>query len=631
MPEPGEAETQEAFMERCISMVMEDGTAEDNDQAVAICMSKWEGKSISEAMDTVITFGEPIKRLGSSGSLHTVGGYLIRFTDETQPDLTGEFFHKETDFDMEFPNTSKTWFNHCLPVKDLVITRSFKAAELTVDEIGVFAKGLLDERDEYEKMILEFIDAKKIGWSSGTAGHLIKRTPLKNGINRIDRWPLGLDASYTHTPAEPRNGVLPIKSLIEPQVKAAPGAVNEGQSKVKQSRGETMELTQEELQKIVNDASSAAATKAVEALANEPAIKSGGVAVVEDEADRAARLNPFKTFGDFIQKVVGASYGQVDKRLFQLRYNEKAATGLNEAIPSQGGYLVHPQFQEGIINKMYAADPIMGAVRWFDIAPNSNRMVFNAINETSRADGSRQGGILGYWLGEADSKTATKPAFRQIELVLQKVAALVYATDELLEDAVALESYLSSEVPAELNFKVANAIYNGDGVAKPLGWMSSPALVSVTRDTGSRILGADLFAMWARLWPACRKNAIWLVDVSAETQLHQLYLQTGIAFPFYSIDTQGVQRLFGRPVYTSEHCAALNTTGDIMLVDPTQYFAIRKGAIQSASSIHVAFLTDESVLRFIYRCDGEDSWSSAVTPKSAGNSLSDCVVLGSAT
>jgi hypothetical protein len=46
-------------------------------------------------------------------------------------------------------------------------------------------------------------------------------------------------------------------------------------------------------------------------------------------------------------------------------------------------------------------------------------------------------------MAEAASKTASKPKFNQIDLKLKKVAALCYATDELLDDAGALEAWLN--------------------------------------------------------------------------------------------------------------------------------------------------------------------------------------------
>lgn len=45
MPTPRDDETQDEFIARCIPIVLEDGTAEDNEQAVAVCMSMWEDRN----------------------------------------------------------------------------------------------------------------------------------------------------------------------------------------------------------------------------------------------------------------------------------------------------------------------------------------------------------------------------------------------------------------------------------------------------------------------------------------------------------------------------------------------------------------------------------------------------------
>src|SRR3989304_294100 len=41
MPEPRPDEEQSAFMGRCVPMVLDEGTAEDQEQAVAMCFSIW--------------------------------------------------------------------------------------------------------------------------------------------------------------------------------------------------------------------------------------------------------------------------------------------------------------------------------------------------------------------------------------------------------------------------------------------------------------------------------------------------------------------------------------------------------------------------------------------------------------
>lgn len=44
MPVPRQNESRDEFIERCISVVISDGTAENQEQAVAVCYSMWENR-----------------------------------------------------------------------------------------------------------------------------------------------------------------------------------------------------------------------------------------------------------------------------------------------------------------------------------------------------------------------------------------------------------------------------------------------------------------------------------------------------------------------------------------------------------------------------------------------------------
>ena len=65
----------------------------------------------------------------------------------------------------------------------------------------------------------------------------------------------------------------------------------------------------------------------------------------------------------------------------------------------------------------------------------------------------------------------------------------------------------------------------------------------------------------------------------------------------------------------------------MILGDFSQYLLIDKGGINAASSIHVRFLYDESVFRFIYRVDGQPIWNKPITPYKGSNTLSPFVAL----
>jgi HK97 family phage major capsid protein len=163
--------------------------------------------------DTVVLFGgnTEIKATAVEGEWK-LRAPLVVFTNPDDPDLTGDYFDATTDFDMEFPGKSTTYFNHGMDSH--FQKRRLAPAQLTKDEFGVWAESILKESDEYEAFLIEMGKAGKLGMSSGVPGHLVEREPVGKAMH-ITYWPLGKDASYTHTPAEPKTrNVVPLKSLI---------------------------------------------------------------------------------------------------------------------------------------------------------------------------------------------------------------------------------------------------------------------------------------------------------------------------------------------------------------------------------------------------------------------------------
>lgn len=372
-----------------------------------------------------------------------------------------------------------------------------------------------------------------------------------------------------------------------------------------------------EISTLVKNEAEAAATKAVENVLDKlPEVKAKMNANIEIEV--AEEDQPFKSAGEFFMAVKNAGLAPhaINPKLKRLQENLKA-TGLSEAQPSQAGFLVPQQTASGIVEKMYGTGTLLSLFTNRDPVAGNN-MTYNVVDETSRADGSRSGGITAYWGAEGGTKTASKPTFRQLELKLKKVYALCVATDELLEDAPALAGWLSRTVPNELRFKVEDAMINGDGVGKPLGILNSGALKTATRTDDNEIDSLDIARMWAGRY-AGAKDYVWLGNQSIFPQLLNLTVgNMPVYLPAGGLSGLPYSTLMGAPYYDIEYGAALGTIGDLLLVSPSQYQMIEKaGGIQTASSIHVYFTSDESAFRFVYRVDGAPIWQSALTGKDA--------------
>lgn len=341
---------------------------------------------------------------------------------------------------------------------------------------------------------------------------------------------------------------------------------------------------------------------------------------------------PFKSFGEQLRSIAQAGMpgGQIDGRLFEVR-----ATGLNETVPSEGGFLVQQDFSNEILQAAFEVGKLGKLCRRIQISGNSNSIKIPGLDETSRATGSRQGGVRAYWLDEAAEKQASKPKFRQIELSLKKNVVLVYATDELLQDATVLENVIRTTAANELAFSLDDAIINGLGSASPLGILSGGGLVTVPAESGQgkTVIWENVVGMWRRMIGSSRSSAVWLLNQDIEDQLYSMSLSIGtsgqpVFMPAGGASQSPYATLFGRPLIPCEQCATLGTPGDIILADfANGYILAEKGGVQADVSIHVRFIYDESVFRFVMRVDGQPVLASAITPYKGSDKVGHFIVL----
>jgi HK97 family phage major capsid protein len=313
----------------------------------------------------------------------------------------------------------------------------------------------------------------------------------------------------------------------------------------------------------------------------------------------------------------------------------RAATGASEGVSSDGGFLVGKDYSQDFYQLVLSGSPVFDRVRKMQVSGNSNSIKIPAVDETSRADGSRFGGVRGYWTSEAGSITSSKPKIRQISLELNKVAALFYATDELMADAGMLGSVMESAMSDELGFKVQDAIIRGDGAGKPLGILNAPCLVTQDKETGQAadtVVYENVQKMFSRMPGRNRANAVWLINLDVEPQLNAMSLAVGtggvpVYMPAGGLSQSSYSSLFGRPVIPIEQASTLGDAGDIILADLSQYVLIEKGGFVFAQSPHIQFAQDETAFRMTYRCDGQTLLNSAITPYKGANTLSPFITL----
>jgi HK97 family phage major capsid protein len=375
-----------------------------------------------------------------------------------------------------------------------------------------------------------------------------------------------------------------------------------------------------------------------EARSTEPA--AGGRRTVPAEPRQDAQRMGFRSFGAFAQAVQNHYKGVVTDDVTRMR--NSATTFGNEGVGADGGFLIPPSFSANIWTKVNGIDSLLS--RCTPLTTDGNSITIPK-DETTPWDTTK--GVQVYWEGEGVAPAASKPTFEMGQLRLSKLTALVPVSEEMMQDASGLESWLNAKAPQKMTSKINTAIVSGSGAGQPLGIIPGygavgASVVQVAKET-SQPAGTLWFAnvnkMWGRMYAPWRGNAIWLVNQDVEPQLEGMaFVGNGItptaasSTPVYlppgGIVDAPYGRLKGRPVLPIEACSAVGSLGDIILCDLSQYWALTKaGGIQSDTSIHLFFDQALTAFRFIFRVNGQPAWSSTIERQNGSNTLSWAVAL----
>ena len=331
----------------------------------------------------------------------------------------------------------------------------------------------------------------------------------------------------------------------------------------------------------------------------------------------------FESLGEFLACVAAARADGIehsDRRLFA------AATGSGESVPSDGGFLVQDEQADQLHGRLYSTGEILRRVtRW-----PATRLKFRVplVDETSRANGSRFGGIVMNFVQPGDPITASKPKFAARDMTRRKLAGIVHVTDELLADFPALEATFSRLFGLEGSFVIEREIVNGVGGDRPLGILNSGSLITIAKETGqlaNTIVVENIVNMYGRLWAASKRRATWIVNADVASQLYPLTLGVGTA-PLFTWEQNG-PRLMGLPVIEVEYCPTLGSAGDIILADLAEYLNGDPEEFTVDISPHVRFLNAETAFRIRMRVDGLPAWDTPTTPLNGAATVSPFVAL----
>jgi HK97 family phage major capsid protein len=324
---------------------------------------------------------------------------------------------------------------------------------------------------------------------------------------------------------------------------------------------------------------------------------------------------------DFTGTNINEFFGILGRGVHDSRMERRSAV---EGIGALGGFSVPTQTAEKIYDISLESEIVRPRSLVLPVQYGSSLNI-PLWNNESHASGLA--GMQGVWMAEEGTATPQDPALKLIRLDLHKLALYADVSNELIADGINFASQLTLQMSKALAFNFDECFLTGNGVGRPEGVQTSSACISVSRAVASQIAYNDVVDIFARLYPGCWQNAVWVAHPSTIPQLanikdgasHNLWVQSA---------QEGMPgSLLGRPIFFSEKVDSLGSKGDIGLYDFSQYCIIMRQEIAIQKNEGPGWYQDLTSFRAIVRINGKSLWPTPVTPRNGTDTLSPFVIL----
>lgn len=351
------------------------------------------------------------------------------------------------------------------------------------------------------------------------------------------------------------------------------------------------------------------------------------------ESDR-----PFANLGEQLGAIAAFGMGQeADPRLYA------GPSGASTQSGPDGAFLIRNEFAVDLVNSGFQAGQLASLCSVTEIGEGADGLEVVTVDETSRADGQRWGGVQVYRRKEAATVDGTKkPKLGKWESRLEDMMGLAYMTERLIQDAPAMGAVFQESFTEEFSCKLDGEIWEGDGNGECLGVKKSGAVIAVDKEVAQAndtILGVNIMNMWKRVPPRSRARGAWFYNVECEPQLQQMFTPIKnvagtenvgglpIFMPPGGLAGSPNATIYSRPAIPIEVADPLGDLGDIAFLDLQQFKLIRKLGVQGDESIHVRFIYGERAFRWIARVNGAPKIRQPLTPRKGVMTLSPFVML----
>lgn len=318
----------------------------------------------------------------------------------------------------------------------------------------------------------------------------------------------------------------------------------------------------------------------------------------------------FESIGEFLSAV---RFNPNDQRL---NYVENAAANGEGAEASlrmdndtQGGFMVPTQLRTEIM-RVEAQDALVRPRATVIPAgsPPDAAITMPALDQSGQNPKNMFGGVEFKWIGEGEEKPETDAKLKSITLTPHEIAGFVTITDKLLRNWQASGAFIEGLFRGAAASAEDFAFIRGTGNHQPLGAINAPATKWINRAVANQVAYADLVAMVSRI--LMRGGApVWSIPQSVLPQLLTMTDPEGhyIWKASSAVDAavSGIAgTLLGYPVRWNNRAPNLGTKGDLLLADWTHYLIKDGSGPFVATSEHVKFTSNQTVIKFFWNVDG---------------------------
>ncbi len=283
------------------------------------------------------------------------------------------------------------------------------------------------------------------------------------------------------------------------------------------------------------------------------------------------------------EKIIGFFHALVSK-------NHMALKALAEGVAADGGYLFPNEFMNEIVRDIAELNVMRN---WVRVVP----MKRDAMDITTLIDG-----LDVFWTAENAAKSTTTARFSQATLTAKKLAAILYASDELIEDSTEIDVVnmvvgLFAEAIAD---EEERAIWLGNGTTEIQG-ITAATIGGTVNGTGNTY--NDLVALKYALPRKYRVNAAFFMNDATAGAIEGLKDTTGRPIFNPSLGEDRPDTLLGKPMVVVDN-----------IPNRMVYFAdLKRGyflgdrkrmTVKVSNDTETAFTKDQTAIRVVARIAG---------------------------